>query len=47
MKQDKDANEDVYGKPTDAKEILTGTVSVPGSAKSFVSTTARYTKRAS
>ena len=46
--QDKDDNADIYGRPLEAREILTsGTVSVPAAAKSFVSTTARYTKRSS
>lgn len=46
--QDKDTNQDIYGRPLEAKEILTsGSVPVPAAARSFVSTTARYTKRAS
>jgi len=46
--QDRDDNADLYGKPLEARDILTGgPVTVPVIAKSFVSTTAQYTKRAS
>ncbi len=46
--QDKDDNADLYGKPVEAREILTsGTVSVPVIARSFVNTTEQYTKKSS
>jgi SH3 domain-containing YSC84-like protein 1 len=46
--QDRDDNADLYGKPLEARDILTGgSVTVPVIAKSFVSTTEKYTKRAS
>ena len=46
--QDRDDNADLYGKSLEARDILTGgPVPVPVIAKSFVSTTERYTKRAS
>ena len=45
--QDKDDNADLYGKPLEAREILTSnSVPVPGAARSFVNTTGQYTKRA-
>jgi lipid-binding SYLF domain-containing protein len=44
--QDKDDNADLYNKPLEAREILTGgPVTVPQVAKSFVSTTEQYTRR--
>jgi lipid-binding SYLF domain-containing protein len=46
--QDRDDNADLYGKPQEARDILTGgPVPVPVIAKSFVNTTTQYTKRAS
>src|SRR5262245_3052907 len=46
--QDRDDNADLYGKTIEAREILTGgSVTVPAIAQSFVSTTEKYTKRAS
>jgi lipid-binding SYLF domain-containing protein len=46
--QDKDDNADIYGKPLEAREILTGgSVPVPQVAKSFVNTAEQYTKSAS
>jgi len=46
--QDRDDNVDLYGRPLDARDILTsGSVPIPVIAKSFVDTTTRYTKRAS
>jgi lipid-binding SYLF domain-containing protein len=45
--QDRDDNADLYGRPLEAREILTGgPVTVPVVAKSFVNTTEQYTKRA-
>jgi lipid-binding SYLF domain-containing protein len=45
--QDKDDNAGLYGKPIEAREVLIdGPVTVPQVAKSFVSTTEQYTKRA-
>jgi SH3 domain-containing YSC84-like protein 1 len=47
ISQDRDDNADLYHKPIEAKEILVdGPVTVPQIARSFVSTTEQYTKRA-
>ena len=46
--QDRDDNASLYHKPVEARDILTGgSIPVPVVAKSFVSTTEQYTKRAS
>jgi len=44
--QDKDDNADLYGRPLEARQILTGnSVPVPVAARSFVNSTGQYTKR--
>ena len=46
--QDRDDNVDLYGKPLEARDILTSNqVPVPVIARSFVSTTEQFTKRSS
>lgn len=47
LTQDKDDNAALYGKPVEAREVLTsGSLQVPQVAESFVKTTEQYTKRA-
>ena len=47
MTQDKDDNAALYGKPIEAREVLTSSnLQVPQVAESFVKTTEQYTKRA-
>jgi lipid-binding SYLF domain-containing protein len=46
IKQNKDSNEDFYGKPVDAKEILVNhSVATPASGKSYVRTTTQVSRR--
>ena len=42
LREDEDANKDLYGAPTDNKEILSGTVKTPAAASRFLSSLAAF-----
>ena len=42
LRPDEDGNHELYGKPSDNKEILMGKVKMPTEGKAFVDTVARY-----
>lgn len=47
LRQDSDANKEIYGKEVDQKDLLTGKIAAPASAKSFLRTLSKYSMKKS